>query len=40
MKEKLLLAGIVVCPTLEELYAALNSAKARGARLGLSLIHI
>ena len=29
MKEKLLLAGIVVCPTLEELYAALNSAKAR-----------
>ena len=34
MKEKLLLAGIVVCPTLEELYAALNSAKARGTRLG------
>ena len=33
MKEKLLLAGIVVCPTLEELYAALNSAKARGTRL-------
>ena len=32
MKEKLLLAGIVVCPTLEELYAALNSAKARGTR--------
>ena len=29
MKEKLLLAGIVVCPTLEELYAALNSAKVR-----------
>ena len=29
MKEKLLLDGIVVCPTLEELYAALNSAKAR-----------
>ena len=29
MKEKLLLAGIVVCPTLEGLYAALNSAKAR-----------
>ena len=29
MKEKFLLTGIVVCPTLEELYAALNSAKAR-----------